>query len=70
MLSGPSGKSMGADRPDLPGSGGSRRRMAAHRAAGTRALVADMLEERRPVRFGLWRIVNMGIWGESFSVSL
>ncbi|MGO4573049.1 asparagine synthase (glutamine-hydrolyzing) [Microvirga sp. 2TAF3] len=37
---------------------------------GTRALVSDMLEGRRPVDFTLWRIVNMGIWGERFGVTL
>ncbi|MBF9231967.1 asparagine synthase (glutamine-hydrolyzing) [Microvirga alba] len=37
---------------------------------GTRALVSDMLEGRRNVDFTLWRIVNMGIWGERFGVSL
>ena len=37
---------------------------------GTRALAADMLEGRRPVDFTLWRIVNIGIWGERVAVSL
>ncbi|MEZ5853053.1 MAG: asparagine synthase (glutamine-hydrolyzing) [Hyphomicrobiaceae bacterium] len=37
--------------------------------AGVRALTADMLDGRRPVDFTLWRIVNLGIWGERFGVS-
>ena len=37
-------------------------------AAGTRALAADMLEGKRPVDFTLWRIINLGIWGERFGV--
>jgi Asparagine synthase (glutamine-hydrolyzing) len=37
---------------------------------GTRALVSDMIEGRRNVDFTLWRIVNMGIWGERFGISL
>jgi hypothetical protein len=28
-----------------------------------------MLEGRRPVQASLWRIVNLGLWGEMFSVS-
>lgn len=39
-------------------------------ADGVRALAADMLEGRKPVDFLLWRIVNLGIWGERFSVSV
>jgi asparagine synthase (glutamine-hydrolysing) len=39
-------------------------------ARGTRALAADMLEGRRPVDFRLWRIANLGLWGERFQVSL
>lgn len=39
-------------------------------AAGTRALAADMLEGRRNVDFTLWRIVNLGLWGERFNVSI
>ncbi|MBZ6076286.1 asparagine synthase (glutamine-hydrolyzing) [Microvirga puerhi] len=39
-------------------------------AAGTRALAADMLEGRRNVDFTLWRIVNLGLWGDRFNVSL
>ena len=34
------------------------------------AHTADMLEGRRPVDFSLWRIVNLGIWGRSFAVSV
>ena len=36
---------------------------------GTRALVDDMLEGRRPVDFTLWRIATLGIWGERFGVA-
>jgi asparagine synthase (glutamine-hydrolysing) len=39
-------------------------------AKGTRALADDMLEGRRSVDFTLWRIVNIGLWGERFGVSL
>lgn len=39
-------------------------------ANGTRRLAADMLEGRRPVDFALWRIVNIGLWGERFAVRL
>jgi asparagine synthase (glutamine-hydrolysing) len=38
-------------------------------AAGARALRDGMLEGRRPVQASLWRIVNLGLWGEMFSVS-
>lgn len=38
-------------------------------AAGVRALVGDMLEGRRAVDPLIWRIVNLGIWGERFAVS-
>lgn len=37
-------------------------------AEGTRALAADMLEGRRSSDFVLWRIVNLGMWGERFGV--
>jgi asparagine synthase (glutamine-hydrolysing) len=37
---------------------------------GTRALAKDMLEGNRPVDFSLWRIVNLSIWGNCFSVGL
>ncbi len=39
-------------------------------ADGVRALAADMLDGRRPVDFTLWRIVNLGIWGERFGVGM
>jgi asparagine synthase (glutamine-hydrolysing) len=39
-------------------------------AGGTRALVAEMLDGRRPVDFTLWRIINLGIWGERFGVGI
>lgn len=39
-------------------------------AAGVRALAADMLEGRKPVDFLLWRIVNLGMWGERFGVEV
>jgi asparagine synthase (glutamine-hydrolysing) len=35
-----------------------------------RALAADMLDGRKPIDFTLWRIVNIGIWGERFGVTL
>ena len=38
--------------------------------AAVLAHTADMLEGRRTVDFSLWRIINLGIWGRSFSVSL
>jgi asparagine synthase (glutamine-hydrolysing) len=38
--------------------------------SGTRALVSDYLEGRRPVDFALWRIVNLGIWGRTFGVTI
>ena len=38
-------------------------------ATGVRALAADMLEGRRPVDFTLWRIANLGIWGERMGVA-
>ncbi len=37
---------------------------------GTRALASDMLEGRRDVDFTLWRIVNLGLWGERFNITL
>lgn len=39
-------------------------------AKGVRALASDMLEGRRPVDFTLWRIVNLGMWGERFKVGV
>jgi asparagine synthase (glutamine-hydrolysing) len=39
-------------------------------AKGTHALAADMLAGRRNLDFTLWRIVNIGIWGERFGVGL
>jgi asparagine synthase (glutamine-hydrolysing) len=39
-------------------------------ANGTRALVDDMLEGRRPVDFTVWRIVNIGIWGDRFGIGI
>jgi asparagine synthase (glutamine-hydrolysing) len=38
--------------------------------AGTRALVADYLDGRRPMDFTVWRIVNLGIWGRKFALSV
>jgi asparagine synthase (glutamine-hydrolysing) len=40
------------------------------RADETRALLSDMLDGGRPVDFTLWRIVNLGIWGDRLGVSL
>lgn len=37
---------------------------------GVRALASDMLDGRRPVDFTLWRIVNLGIWGDRFGVAI
>ncbi|CAM5219710.1 asparagine synthase (glutamine-hydrolyzing) OS=Bosea thiooxidans OX=53254 GN=SAMN05660750_02527 PE=3 SV=1 [Bosea thiooxidans] len=37
-------------------------------ADGLRALASDMLEGRKPVNFLLWRVVNLGLWGERFRV--
>jgi asparagine synthase (glutamine-hydrolysing) len=39
-------------------------------ADGARRLRADMLEGRRSVDFTLWRIINVGIWGEQFGVTM
>ncbi len=39
-------------------------------AAGVRRLAADMLDGRRPLDFTLWRIVNVGVWGRVFGVTL
>jgi asparagine synthase (glutamine-hydrolysing) len=39
-------------------------------AEATRAMAAAMLERRRPMDFALWRVVNLGIWGERFGVAL
>jgi asparagine synthase (glutamine-hydrolysing) len=36
----------------------------------TRALMNAALEGRRPVDFTLWRIVNVGLWGRVFNLSL
>lgn len=38
-------------------------------AVGVRRLRDDMLTGNRPVDFTLWRIVNLGIWGERFAVN-
>jgi asparagine synthase (glutamine-hydrolysing) len=38
--------------------------------AGVRRLSAEMLGGTRPVDFTLWRIVNLGIWGERFGVTV
>ena len=39
-------------------------------ADGVRALAKDMLDGDRNVDFTLWRIVNLGIWGERFGVGM
>lgn len=39
-------------------------------ANGTRRRANDMLEGRRPVEFWLWQVVNVGIWGDRFGVSM
>ena len=38
-------------------------------AQETRAHVREMLDGRRSVDFSLWRIVNIGIWGERFGIA-
>lgn len=35
-----------------------------------RMLCAAMLDGQRPLDFTLWRIINLGIWGERFSVTI
>jgi len=37
---------------------------------GVRGHVKDMLNGRRPLDFSLWRIVNVGIWGRIFAVTM
>jgi asparagine synthase (glutamine-hydrolysing) len=39
-------------------------------AQGVRALTHDVLEGRRPFNFTLWRIVNLGLWGARFGLSV
>lgn len=39
-------------------------------ADGVRALAKEMLDGERPLDFTLWRIINLGIWGERFGVTL
>src|SRR4029078_2586707 len=39
-------------------------------ATGVRAMAGEMLDGRRPVDFVLWRIVNLGLWGTRFGVTL
>ena len=39
-------------------------------ATGTRLLASDMIDGRRPLNFVLWRIANMGIWGERMGATL
>lgn len=39
-------------------------------ADGVRALAKDMLDGGHPVDFTLWRIVNLGIWGERVGVTM
>lgn len=46
-----------------------RRFASLFNAPGARRLVSEMLDGARPVDFKLWRIVNLGIWGERFGVS-
>lgn len=38
-------------------------------AKGVRALAKEMLDGQRPFDFTLWRIVNLGIWGERVGVT-
>lgn len=39
-------------------------------ARGVRALAKEMLDGNRPLDFTLWRIINLGMWGERVGVSL
>lgn len=39
-------------------------------ASETRALMSAALEGRRPVDFTLWRIINLGLWGKVYNVSV
>jgi asparagine synthase (glutamine-hydrolysing) len=39
-------------------------------ASRTRLLLKQMLDETRPLDFTLWRIVNVGIWGRVFQISV
>ena len=39
-------------------------------ADGVRALTDDMLEGRKPIDFLLWRIVNLGMWGDRMKAML
>lgn len=36
----------------------------------TRQLAGEMLDGTRPVDFTIWRLVNMGLWGRTFGVTL
>lgn len=38
--------------------------------SGVRALAKDMLDGERPLDFTLWRIVNLGMWGERMGATL
>jgi asparagine synthase (glutamine-hydrolysing) len=39
-------------------------------AAGARAMRDGMLDGSRPVEASLWRLVNLGLWGERFGVGI
>lgn len=39
-------------------------------ANGVRALAKEMLDGDRPLDFTLWRIINLGMWGERFGVTM
>ncbi len=39
-------------------------------ATGVRALAKSMLDGERPLDFTLWRIVNLGMWGERMGITL
>ena len=39
-------------------------------ATGVRALAKSMLNGERPLDFTLWRIVNLGMWGERMGITL
>lgn len=38
-------------------------------AQATRTLANEMFDDTRPIDFALWRIANLGIWGERFGIA-
>lgn len=39
-------------------------------AGATRAMLDEMLDGRRTIDFSLWRIINVGIWGRVFNITV